>query len=434
MEVLNLKIDDIKPYENNPRNNLDAIDATANSIKEFGWRQPIVVDKDKVIVAGHTRYYAAKKLGYDVVPVVDASDLSDEQIRAYRLADNKTGELADWDLDMLDIELDDINDIDMSDFGFEEEIDIFDGEEKPAYDSSNGEKGSLARDFIVPPFSIIDFSKQEFIQRKNNWNDKIQDHAKARSGATTYTTDHLEGNGSNDETGGVSLLNPALCEVICKWFLPQQGKTFDCFAGDTAFGFVSSYLGNEFTGIELRKEQVEFNQSRVDEFGLNAKYICDDGQNVAKHIPAESQDLLFSCPPYFDLEVYSDDPNDASNQDSYEDFIKILRNAFTNAVDRLKDNRFACIVIGEIRDKNGFYYSFGRDIVEIFEDAGMHLYNDIVLKTPIGTGAIRARNNMKNRKVVTIHQKLLVFYKGNNPGRDIQKEFAVIDFPESEEV
>ena len=96
MEVLNLKIDEIKPYENNPRNNLDAVDATANSIKEFGWRQPIVVDKDKVIVAGHTRYYAAKKLGYDVVPVVDASDLSDEQVRAYRLADNKTGELANW--------------------------------------------------------------------------------------------------------------------------------------------------------------------------------------------------------------------------------------------------------------------------------------------------------------------------------------------------
>lgn len=127
MEVRNLKIDDIKPYENNPRNNLDAVDATANSIKEFGWRQPIVVDKDKVIVAGHTRYYAAKKLGYDVVPVVDASDLSDEQVRAYRLADNKTGELAEWDFKLLDTELQDILDIDMSDFGFE--LDISEDEE-----------------------------------------------------------------------------------------------------------------------------------------------------------------------------------------------------------------------------------------------------------------------------------------------------------------
>jgi site-specific DNA-methyltransferase (adenine-specific) len=127
MEVRNLKIDDIKPYENNPRNNLDAVDATANSIKEFGWQQPIVVDKDMVIIAGHTRYLAAKKLGLDTVPVVVASNLSDEQVRAYRLADNKTGELAEWDFKLLDTELQDILDIDMSDFGFE--LDISEDEE-----------------------------------------------------------------------------------------------------------------------------------------------------------------------------------------------------------------------------------------------------------------------------------------------------------------
>ena len=124
MEVQNLKIDEIKPYENNPRNNLDAVDATANSIKEFGWQQPIVVDKDMVIIAGHTRYLAAKKLGCDTVPVVVASNLSDEQVRAYRLADNKTGELAEWNTKLLDDELQDILDIDMTDFGFDEDIEF----------------------------------------------------------------------------------------------------------------------------------------------------------------------------------------------------------------------------------------------------------------------------------------------------------------------
>lgn len=124
MEVRNMNIDDIKPYDNNPRDNDNAVESTANSIKEFGWRQPIVVDKDKVIVAGHTRYYAAKKLGYDVVPVVDASDLSDEQVRTYRLADNKTGELADWNTKLLDDELQSILDIDMTDFGFDENIEF----------------------------------------------------------------------------------------------------------------------------------------------------------------------------------------------------------------------------------------------------------------------------------------------------------------------
>ena len=124
MEVQNLKIDEIKPYENNPRNNDGAVDATANSIKEFGWQQPIVVDKDMVIIAGHTRYLAAKKLGCDTVPVVVASNLSDEQVRAYRLADNKTGELAEWDFKLLDTELQDILDIDMTDFGFDEDIEF----------------------------------------------------------------------------------------------------------------------------------------------------------------------------------------------------------------------------------------------------------------------------------------------------------------------
>ena len=124
MEVQNLKIDEIKPYENNPRNNDAAVEAVANSIKEFGWQQPIVVDKDMVIIAGHTRYLAAKKLGCDTVPVVVASNLSDEQVRAYRLADNKTGELAEWNTKLLDDELQDILDIDMTDFGFDEDIEF----------------------------------------------------------------------------------------------------------------------------------------------------------------------------------------------------------------------------------------------------------------------------------------------------------------------
>lgn len=118
-----MKIDEVKPYPNNPRNNDDGVEAVANSIKEFGWQQPIVVDKDNVIIVGHTRYKAAKKLGMDKVPVVVASNLSDEPVRAYRLADNKTGELTDWDMGLLNDELADIADIDMSNFGFDLDLD-----------------------------------------------------------------------------------------------------------------------------------------------------------------------------------------------------------------------------------------------------------------------------------------------------------------------
>ena len=120
MQVVAKSIDEIKPYENNPRNNDDAVDAVANSIKEFGWQQPIVVDIGGVIIAGHTRYKAAQKLGLKTVPVVVAKDLSEEQVKAYRLADNKSGELATWDEELLEDELVGIDDIDMADFGFDD--------------------------------------------------------------------------------------------------------------------------------------------------------------------------------------------------------------------------------------------------------------------------------------------------------------------------
>ena len=144
MEVKNVSISKIKPYANNPRNNNDGVDAVAESIKEFGWQQPIVVDKDNVIIVGHTRYLAAKKLGLKEVPVKVATGLTPEQVKAYRLADNKTGELTSWDDELLGGELNDILDIDMSDFGF----DLLD---KVNTENEDDKKhpGSLNNDFLV---------------------------------------------------------------------------------------------------------------------------------------------------------------------------------------------------------------------------------------------------------------------------------------------
>lgn len=122
MKVFNRDIGSIRPYGNNPRNNDNAVGAVANSIKEFGFQQPIVIDKDGVIIVGHTRFKAAKDLGLSEVPVVIADGLTEEQVKAYRLADNKTNELASWDFELLDRELEDIFDIDMSAFGFDGEI------------------------------------------------------------------------------------------------------------------------------------------------------------------------------------------------------------------------------------------------------------------------------------------------------------------------
>lgn len=119
MEIKRVKLTEIRPYERNPRVNDHAVDAVAESIREFGWQQPIVVDSEGVIIAGHTRYKAAEKLKCMDVPVVVADKLTQDQVRAYRLADNKTGEKAEWDMELLEAELAELGDMDMGEFGFE---------------------------------------------------------------------------------------------------------------------------------------------------------------------------------------------------------------------------------------------------------------------------------------------------------------------------
>lgn len=153
MQVVEMPIEQVIPYENNPRINDDAVQETANSIKEFGWQQPIVVDKNNVIIVGHTRLKAAKKLKLKKVPVVIADTLSEQQVKAYRLADNKTGELADWDMELLGIELDDIVDFDMSDFGFN---DVEENATKELEDLSD-------KDLTVYQL-ILDFENEEELQ------------------------------------------------------------------------------------------------------------------------------------------------------------------------------------------------------------------------------------------------------------------------------
>ena len=120
MEIIYKKTSELVPYENNPRNNDDAVEYVAKSIKEFGFKVPIVIDKDNVIIAGHTRLKASEQLGIKEVPCIVADDLSDEQIKAFRLADNKVSEQASWDFDLLTKELDEIMNINMEDFGFSE--------------------------------------------------------------------------------------------------------------------------------------------------------------------------------------------------------------------------------------------------------------------------------------------------------------------------
>lgn len=141
MQIEMTALELIHPYENNPRDNDGAVDAVAESIKEFGFKVPIVVDKAMTIVAGHTRYKAAQKLGIAEVPVIKAEELSSEQIQAYRIIDNKTAEMSKWDYGKLDEELSMIMDIDMTRFGFGDGFD--DGEGLRTQDLDDSEEISL---------------------------------------------------------------------------------------------------------------------------------------------------------------------------------------------------------------------------------------------------------------------------------------------------
>jgi ParB-like chromosome segregation protein Spo0J len=155
MELITRKIEELIPYENNPRNNDGAVKYVAESIKQFGFKIPMVVDSNNVIVCGHTRYKAAKELGMTEVPCIIADDLTEEQIRAFRLADNKVSEYSKWDLELLSSELEEL-DLDMGGFGFIEVADIdidnffADADENPAEKKEKEIKCPHCGEYFVP--------------------------------------------------------------------------------------------------------------------------------------------------------------------------------------------------------------------------------------------------------------------------------------------
>ena len=169
MEIIYKKVRDLIPYEKNPRKNDKAVKYVAKSIEEFGFKQPIIIDRDNVVVCGHTRLMATKQLGIEEVPCIVADDLTDEQIKAFRLADNKVAEQSEWDIGLLNEELDDILNVDMSDFGF----DIFsmdDLEEMEGYNSEEDDREHFSKTFVFP----IEKKKQIICYLKKHQNEIVE--------------------------------------------------------------------------------------------------------------------------------------------------------------------------------------------------------------------------------------------------------------------
>jgi tRNA G10 N-methylase Trm11 len=210
---------------------------------------------------------------------------------------------------------------------------------------------------------------------------------------------------------GTSIFDPALTELMYRWFCPDGGTILDPFAGGSVRGIVANYIGFKYTGIELRQEQVDSNTEQGARIIPDRQpiWICGDSDEVLDGI-GEEFDFIFSCPPYADLEVYSDLPNDLSNMD-YKHFLIKYQSIITKTYDKLIRGGYAVFVVGEVRDKQGNYINFVGETVRAFINAGYKYYNEAILLNSLGTAMLRTRPFEVNRKLTKVHQNVLVFKK-----------------------
>lgn len=422
MELKKLKLTEIKPYGKNPRKNDGAVDAVAESIKQCGYCSPIVVDENNVVLAGHTRLKALKKLGREECEVVVKEGLTEEQKKKYRILDNKTGEFAEWDLDVLQEQLKDL-DFEGFDFGFADIGEMIDTGEDELI---GGENPSLNQVFIVPPFSVLDARKGYWQDRKRQWLQKTGNLAETKE-KVLYSSQNFV----SEMKDGSSEFDPVLAELIMRWFNTESGKILDCFGGEQTKGVVAGELGYEYYACEIRPEQVAIDKEKTKDY-KTVHYFCGDSNNISSIIKERGFDLVFTSPPYYDLEIYSKE--DMSALGTYEEFMSQYKNIFKQCYDMMSEEGFLVVKIGEIRNKRtGEYRNFVGDNISIFKEIGFKYYNEIILVTQVGTVArtvTRAFNT--SRKIGKVHQNVLVFDKGNL--KNIKNKYKELDFSECEEL
>lgn len=230
---------------------------------------------------------------------------------------------------------------------------------------------------------------------------------------TSPLPDWATGTGTENMASGTSIFDPVLCELAYRWFCPAGGGVLDPFAGGSVRGIVATYLGLSYTGIDLRPEQVAANEHQAQQMGLAPRWIVGDSRSLETLAP-EPADLVFSCPPYFDLEQYSEDEADLSNAGDYAAFLEAYRAIIAAACARLRPDRFACFVVGEVRDGKGLYRGLVPDTIRAFEDAGLRLYNEAILVTAVGSLPIRVGAQFgRYRKLGKTHQNVLAFFNGD---------------------
>lgn len=296
-------------------------------------------------------------------------------------------------------------------------------------------KKTLKEKYIVPPFSVIDLNNTIYKNRAKRY---VELGIKSEVGRSSlvYTASSSKDKTRVDElqkqwsegsreyrnrligrSGGVSIFNPFICELMYSWFCKDAGTILDPFAGGSVRGIVANYLGYKYTGVEIRQEQVESNRLQalnILEVNNQPQWYIGDSEKVIPELKVK-YDFVFSCPPYANLEIYSDLEDDISNM-QYPLFLQKYSRIIKNSCERLKDNCFAVFVVSEVRKKAkggyfGGYIGFVADTIRCFEAAGMEYYNEIIMINNTGNAGLRADKYMRTKKVVRIHQNILVFRK-----------------------
>lgn len=437
LQIEYVPLGQLKLWDQNPRKNEEAAKRLVGIIESFGFLSPIIAQRSNMTIrAGHTRYKAeklrAQKAGENwrlrEVPVIFVEFASDDEAAMFAIADNKASELAEWDREALARIFSQLPKMDKADVatrtGFAQ-ADISalllptDGA-KQADASTKAKRATLAEEFIAPPFTVLDTRQDFWPQRRDAWLSLgIRPELARREALAKFSKSVFGGNSS-----GV-VFDPVLCELMYQWFCPQKGAVLDPFAGGAVRGIVAAWLQRNYLGIDLSKKQVADNkeqwdklreESRGSKFGT-AKWLAGDALETISQVPKESRaDFIFTAPPLFNLELYSNDPRDLSNM-PWDKFIASYREIVKLACDKLADNRFAAIVVSEIRSSlagAGRYIGFVPQTIRAFEDAGLRYYNEAVLVTSLGSLPLRARTQMAStRKLGRVHQTVLIFVKGS---------------------
>ncbi len=268
--------------------------------------------------------------------------------------------------------------------------------------------------YLFPPTTVLDTRKGRWQNRKQAWRrlgikgelgrlDKVYKIGKT---AKKYKT-HEE---------GTSIFDPVLCEVLYQWYSPSGGLVLDPFAGGSVRGIVACMMGRRYWGCELRSSQVSSNRDQASSIiptSLDKDLIWKVGDSSVELDKAPRGDFLFSCPPYGSLEKYSDDPRDLSNMD-YDGFLEVYEKIIMKSTKKLRNHSFACFVVGDFRDRFGYYQNFVSDTIGLFLKYGLKLYNRAILLNVMGSVQIRVSGQFtKNRKLGKVHQDVLVFVKGD---------------------